>query len=267
MKTYQTRRWMLKSVLFVCLSFLCMPGYGQYAYFVESGKIEYEKRVNMYAKIKSRIDQNNNNTWLEKIYEEYRRTQPQFASSKSYLTFNKDRSVYQFLEAAKTGSSFFSDDPWLMAKNTVELNFSTDTVRAIKEVYGENYVVTDKKRDILWKLTNEVREIAGYQCRRANGLILDSIYVVAFYAEQILPSGGPESFTGLPGMILGVALPHENVTWFATKVETQSIVPPTALPAPRRAKEVNFQAYQDWLQGSVKDWGDWGSDALKAFLL
>lgn len=264
---FQTLKRMIRPVLFICLSLLCMPGYGQYAYFVQSGKIEYEKRVNMYAKIKARIDQNKNNTWLEKIYEEYRRTQPQFASSKSSLTFNKDRSVYQFQEGAKSTNSFFSDDPWLMAKNTVELNFSNDTVRAVKDVYGENYVVTDKKSDILWKLTNEVREIAGYQCRRANGLIMDSIYVVAFYAEQILPSGGPESFSGLPGMILGVALPHENVTWFATKVETQAIVPPAPAPVPRRAKEVTFSAYREVLQGYMKEWGEWGNDALKAFLL
>jgi GLPGLI family protein len=48
--------------------------------------------------------------------------------------------------------------------------------------------------------------IAGFNCRRANAMIMDSIYVVAFYTDEILTTGGPESFSGLPGMILGVAL-------------------------------------------------------------
>lgn len=266
MKMNKSIKQLLRAATVACLCLLWLPGYGQYAYFLQSGKIEYEKRVNMYAKIKDRLDRNKSNTWLEKIYEEYRRTQPQFISSKSTLTFNADRSVYQFLEGGKSANSFFSDDPWLIAKNTVESNFKTDSVRSLKQVYDESYVVTGKKSDILWKLTNEVREIAGYQCRRANGLIRDSIYVVAFYAEQIVPSGGPESFSGLPGMILGVALPHENVTWFATRVETQSLVPPAAAPAPRRAKEVTVAAYEEELQKYMKEWGEWGADALKAFL-
>jgi GLPGLI family protein len=47
---------------------------------------------------------------------------------------------------------------------------------------------------------------------------MDSIYVVAFYSDQIVVRGGPESFWGLPGMIMGVVLPHEYTTWYATKV-------------------------------------------------
>ncbi len=43
---------------------------------------------------------------------------------------------------------------------------------------------------------------------------------------------GPESFHGLPGAILGVALPHHHVSWFASRVNTnrsaeQPVEPPT----------------------------------------
>src|SRR5690606_21151243 len=130
-----------------------------------------------------------------------------------------------------------------------------------------NFVIKDKAQPILWKITNEIRDIAGYQCRRANGLILDSIYVVAFYADEIIPSGGPESFSGLPGMILGLALPHENVTWFATKVEVDKPLPTDQMQLPRRAKQVTRQEYEESLKKVMKNWGDWGNDALKAFIL
>jgi GLPGLI family protein len=31
---------------------------------------------------------------------------------------------------------------------------------------------------------------------------MDSVFIVAFYTDQIVTSGGPESFNELPGMIL-----------------------------------------------------------------
>jgi hypothetical protein len=58
-----------------------------------------------------------------------------------------------------------------------------------------------------------------------------------FIPESITTSGGPESFTGLPGMILGLAIPHEHITWFATKVYTETI-PETAIKAPVKGKKI-----------------------------
>lgn len=70
--------------------------FAQHAYFVESGKIEFEKKVNMFAKLKDRITKDN--FFAEKIYEDYRKNQPQFVTSKSTLSFSSDASLYQFLE-------------------------------------------------------------------------------------------------------------------------------------------------------------------------
>lgn len=254
-------------LIFIIMGLISLSqlSYAQHAYFVQSGKIEFEKRINMYAKLKSRVSADN--IFMEKIYEEYRKTQPQFAISKSILNFSSEKSIYQFLEEEKQGMSAFANEPWMMVKNTIYRNFKTDSITAIRKVYDEDFVVKDKKPDILWKITNEVREIAGYQCRRANGLILDSIYVVAFYSEEIIPSGGPESFSGLPGMILGVALPHENVTWFATKVEVDKPLLTSPMQLPRRAKQVSQKEYEESLRKSMRNWGQWGEDALKAFIL
>src|SRR5690606_4217593 len=221
----------LKTLLIiVVLSSFSLQSFAQHAYFVESGTIEFEKNVNMFARLKNRVK--DSNPFMQKIYEEYRRTQPQFNKSKSVLSFSKAKSTYVVLEEEKPAMGFLASDPWLTIKNEVYRDFVTDSTVSIKKVYDEDYVVKDKKQDILWKLTSEVREIAGYPCRRANGLILDSIYVVAFFTELIVPSGGPESFSGLPGMILGVALPHENITWFATKVETTNTLKSTPLVFP-----------------------------------
>src|SRR5690606_11726838 len=116
------------------------------------------------------------------------------------------------------GLDYFSRSPYFSQINIVANDLVSKTSIIQKQVFEETFLINDSLRKIKWKITDELRDIAGYQCRRANGLMMDSIYVVAFYTDMIPVSSGPESFSGLPGMILGVALPYENITWFANKV-------------------------------------------------
>ena len=67
-------------------------------------------------------------------------------------------------------------------------------------------------------------------------------------------------------MILGVALPHENITWFATKV-TEMTVENKALTPPKKGKPVNFKELHKKLDDAIKDWGTEGHAYLKVFLL
>jgi GLPGLI family protein len=115
-------------------------------------------------------------------------------------------------------------------------------------------------------LTDETRTIAGFSCRRANALIMDSIYVVAFYTDEILTTGGPESFSGLPGMILGIALPHQHVTWFATKVEAVSVNDAQLVP-PQKGKKTDNAGFKETVGGALKDWGKYAQKFLQAIYL
>ena len=108
--------------------------------------------------------------------------------------------------------------------------------------------------------------IAGFQCRRANAIIMDSIYVVAFYTDDIVASGGPESFTGLPGMILGVSLPHQHVSWFATKVSAQPVTA-SQLKVPVKGKKVTYTSLKESLKEVMKDWGKYKQKNLEAVML
>lgn len=259
-------RKLIKGMLGICLLVGSQLGYGQHVHFVESGKIEFEKRVNMFAKMRARVT--NDNVYMQKMYEDYLKNQPQFMMSKTLLSFNKSQSIYQVVEEADHTISFFTNrEPWVAVKNTVLTDFGSDSVTTLKKIFEDDFVVRDKRANIIWKYTNEVRDIAGYKCRRANGLILDSIYVVAFYTEEIITSGGPESFSDLPGMILGVALPHENVTWFATKVEVDRLDSTKMPVGQKKAEQVSREQLKEYLQKNLKNWGTNGTEALKAFLL
>ena len=104
-------------------------------------------------------------------------------------------------------------------EGVVVTNFVDSTVKASRNVFQEQFQFNSKIRHIQWKIMDEVRVIAGYTCRKAVGTLYDSVVVVAFYTDDIMVSGGPERFAGLPGMILQVTIPRMYTTWMATKIE------------------------------------------------
>jgi GLPGLI family protein len=252
-------------ILLTCL-FSGSALFAQNAHFTTSGTIEYEKRVNMYGVIKGVINKDNE-SWYAPAFEAYKKGNPQFKVLKSTLTFGNNKTVYAPLpDDAPPSNSWFSDMPLAQQINTVYTDLNTNFSITHKKVFEETFLVKDTARKINWKITDETREIAGYMCRRANAIVMDSIYVVAFYSDEIPLSAGPESFTGLPGMILGLALPHENVTWFATKV-TDAPVPETALKVPAKGKVVTYSGLKTTLTNVMKDWGEYGKKFFKIYLL
>jgi GLPGLI family protein len=236
----------------------------QNAHFTTSGTIEYEKSANMYAILKKMINKDNE-AYMQQAYDQFKKTQPQFKKLTSTLTFSDNKLLYTPKPDEAAGNNFFSS-AMVTQNNTIATDLSTGSSSIQKKVYEETFLVKDSLRNINWKITDETREIAGFPCRRANALIMDSIYVVAFYTEEIAVSGGPESFTGLPGMILGVALPHENISWFATKVTDVSI-PPAKLAAPVKGKPMDLKKLRATLKEAMSDWGQYANEQFKAFLL
>ena len=113
-----------------------------------------------------------------------------------------------------------------------------------------------------WKLVpNETREIAGFNCRKAVGKIFDSVYVFAFYTDEITISGGPMGIQGLPGMILGVTIPRMFTSWIATKVQVNG-VKTNIVVAPTKGKKKKAAELQENVQRATKDWGTWGQQSV-----
>jgi GLPGLI family protein len=69
-----------------------------------------------------------------------------------------------------------------------------------------------------------------------------------------MATGGPENFSGLPGMILGIAMPRANVTWFATKLELAE-VKETDFKITTRGKKTTIPGLKSDVNELVKRWG------------
>ncbi len=255
----------MKKIIVIAIFLLaCQQDFAQNIHFTTVGSIEFEKSINMFAAMKKQINKDNE-SYMQQAYDQYKKTQPQFKKLKSTLYFSNNTTLFKPEAEDGTQGGFFGSAQ-ATQNNIIRTDLGTGTFIDQKKVFEETFLVKDSIRNINWKITDETRDIAGYTCRRANAIVLDSIYVVAFYTDEIAVSGGPESFTGLPGMILGVALPHENISWFATKVN-EIAVDPKNLNPPTKGKPVNNKQLRATLQAALKDWGDYAKESFKALLL
>ncbi|MXV14066.1 GLPGLI family protein [Hufsiella ginkgonis] len=214
----------------------------QHVKMITSGSIEYEKSVNVAEVMSKLVD---DKAQKEKLLELYK-TKPKFAVFKSSLDFSQNKTLYN---SGAEAASYSLLNPAVAQNNLVYTDLETGVRTTQRDSPYGLFLVTDTVRPVKWKVTDETRTILGYPCRRANGLIMDSVYVVAFFTGDIPVSGGPESFTGLPGMILLLSLPHENMTWTATKIDAAA---PPALAPPTKGKKKTQAEYRAIVETQLK---------------
>jgi GLPGLI family protein len=233
----------------------CTLALAQNPLVLKSGRIEYERKINAFALMKAVSDAGA--IPLENV-QNYTKQKEQFKVDRFMLYFNENKSLYKPLKSQPPAE--ISMDEWFAMvadQNEVYTDLRKNQCITEKSIFNSEYIITDSLMRIKWKWTSEIREIAGFTCRRANGLLLDSVYVVAFFASDITPSGGPEEFHGLPGMILGAVIPQLHVSWFATKVIVDA-VPEKALEPPSGGKKMDRTQYKQALDELMRNWGEAG---------
>ncbi|MES2332895.1 MAG: GLPGLI family protein [Bacteroidota bacterium] len=238
---------MKKIIGFLSLLIVVVSGNAQ-TQFITAGKIEYEKKFNIHKEIEDEH-------WLDNVKDKL----PKFRTSLHNLYFGDGKTLFE------KGTDVYVKIPYMGDDNSIDDIIYTDLKQGVfakkQSVFDETFLISDSIRNIKWQMTNELRDIAGFECHKAVGRILDSVYIIAFYTDQITVSGGPLSYCNLPGMILGVAIPRSNLTFFATKVELTEPKPEKLVP-PVAKKKVTYKVFTQTIQKAMTD-GDWGSYGRK----
>ncbi|NCI46483.1 GLPGLI family protein [Sediminibacterium soli] len=211
--------------------------------FIHTGRIEFEKKVNIQKETE-------NDHWLDGLRDKL----PKFRTSLHNLYFRDGKTLFE------KGTDVYEKIPFMGDDRSVDDVVYTDLRQGIflkkQAVFDETFLLSDSIRPVKWQMTNELRDIAGFECHKAVGKILDSVYVIAFYTDQITVSGGPLSFCNLPGMILGIAIPRNNLTVFATKVELTE-PGPQKMAAPAGKKKTTYKALHETITKALADWGSY----------
>ena len=202
-----------KYVFALSFCFAALLSYSQ----VTAGKITFERKTNLTKRFKdpdmARWLGDNNKTKIDKFE----------------LYFNDSVSLFLPLDM------YVKDDlSWATNRNTVYQDLKAHSRLSILSVWGESLYVQDSTVKRTWKMTESKRKIGKYECRKAIWEVNDSVKIYAWFSDEIIPSVGPETFTGLPGAILGLATEDGGIVYFAKTVEIMS--PDFAKLAPKTGK-------------------------------
>lgn len=236
-----------------CITLICCFKNTAAQVFIDKGMIEYEVKVNNHKAM-------GEGTWADMMKDRI----PKLSGSYYQLTFNTGKSIYLFNRKDEKTKS-----PWAgEGEDNVWYNdYKSENFVQQKSVFGDTYILTDSLIRIDWKMTNETREIAGFNCRKAVGKLFDSVYVFAFYTDEITVSGGPMGLHGLPGMILGVTIPRMFSSWVATKLEINGVNYNALNTPPSKGKKKKAKELQETAIKVTKDWGSWGQQAIWGIFL
>lgn len=223
--------------------------------FIDQVSVDYTKTISWWPMAKE--------MWPE-WFESDKDRMPKEIISVFNFTGDNTKSVYTRIKEPerKPGMWFqsFADE------NTVYNDYTTGMTITQKPIYEETYLLQDTMLNIKWKITADTRTIAGFNCRKAIGILFDTVAVFAFYTDEILVNGGPEGVHGLPGLILGVGIPRLHTTWFANSVSITNVNMKNVAPA-TKGKKTDRASMLATLNKVMKNWDTYGKKMLLAFVI
>ena len=196
---------------------------------VKEGKIIYEQKVDLHRRIPE------DNQQMKSMI-------PPTRTTKFELQFADNQSLFKAIEEepdmAEPNNAGVVIRIGGSSENEYYKNFTSQRMVDKRELMQEMYLLEDSIQSLAWKLEEgEAKTITGYPCKKATGKTERGNEVVAWYTEDIPLPAGPEQFSGLPGMILGLDINKSEFVFTAISIDKK--IDKTELKAPTKGKKVN----------------------------
>ncbi|HXB91625.1 MAG TPA: GLPGLI family protein [Puia sp.] len=215
---------------------------------LKEGKVIYDRKVNLRRRIKD---------------ENMKAMLPEFNTSRNELDFSGDESVYRNVAEAEDIRDKAGEENNGMvirfnnggANDQTYKNYAADKSLEQREMGPHKYLIEDTLRKINWKLESaETRTMLGYACKKATMTGRDGMTVVAWYAEDIVSSSGPESFGGLPGLILELNMNDAEIVFTAREIVGKGF-DKSIVKAPTEGKKITRAAFQKMMEEQFGEGG------------
>lgn len=118
----------------------------------------------------------------------------------------------------------------------------------IEQIYeSKPFYISDRLRNLNWKITDEKEDIMGFECRKA----VSGDTAIAWFTEDIPYPDGPSKSFGLPGLILRLDDGHEQYECVGIE-EREKEVP----AAPTRKRTMTEAKFREFLKKEYSRMGD-----------
>ncbi|WP_342083546.1 GLPGLI family protein [Dyadobacter sp. OTU695] len=211
------------------------------------GEITYE-RVYHWTKIYSRLSYLSN--------EEKDRIKQTWGNDDEYkqkmtLFFNEKQSYYSYPKVEENESGW----SWTKSDYKIYRNFEKEKRTDIIDMLGKTYIVEDSLKAPSWKVMNKIKEVAGRMCMMA--VTEDTVKgqkITAWFANDLAVSGGPELYSGLPGMILELEINDGEIVVSATEIKMKPVAEEDiSLPKKMKGRKIDNKQYQELIAGHIRD--------------
>ena len=208
---------------------------------VTAGKVLYERKANMRRRI---TDENMKNMV------------PEFAVSKTELSFSGDESTYQNVKEEEdvrdqAGGEFGNGNRIFMKMGGGDVctyrNYSTGQMTEQRQMGPKKYLIEDTLRRIGWRLQEDTMTIRSFLCRKATATDRQGNPIIAWYTEDIPVSCGPETFGGLPGLILSLDINNAEIRYTPISL-TPGDPAKDRVHAPKDGKKITRKEFQQMMQ-------------------
>lgn len=232
---------------FIVLSFFCLFNFSILSGQNNAGIVHFERKTR-WVKIMERLP------FLSQ--EEKDRARLTWGNEEEYtqkyiLEFSPKESTYKINEEADG-----EDDGWSWRKSDFLLrrDFVNMKQKDWIEMLGKTYLVEDDIKYPKWKILNEIKEVAGYVCMKAETRdTIKNQVIHAWFTDAIASQAGPETYGGLPGMILELDINDTDVRVIATKVELKEMHDPLTVPKKMKGKIITRDQFNKLIKDHIAE--------------
>ena len=169
---------------------------------------------------------------------------------KNYIYyFDESQALYTQKEEESEG-----DYSWGSEKYVLHRDYKKGTMNDWRELLGKKFLIEDEVPHYKWKILNEIKEIEGYLCMKAETYdpVKDQT-IYAWFADGIIFSGGPEGYGGLPGMILELDINNGDVIVTATDINLTSDKVKLPIPKKMKGKTVKMKEFDEMVSSYIEE--------------
>lgn len=169
------------------------------------------------------------------------------------LFFNDNQTKFE--ESPEKADPTEDDYTYSWRKETFFLkrNYDNNTLFDARTLLGKPYIIEDSLVKPKWRILNDLKEVAGHVCMKA--VLTDTLRkqkIEAWFAQDIPHQGGPDSFFGLPGMILEIDVNEGAMTLSADLIELKKLGTELDAPAKLKGKKIKKVDYDKIVKDHIK---------------
>ncbi|HEY4061790.1 MAG TPA: GLPGLI family protein [Puia sp.] len=208
---------------------------------LKEGRIIYQRKAHMWAHITD---------------ESMKAMIPEYTTSKAELDFSSDESIYKNVKEEQDirdnagqdgGNRIITRFGGSGSDDQTYRNYATEQATEQHELGPKKYLVVDSLQRQSWKLEPDTKTIMGYTCKKATTKGRNNADVIAWYAEDIQASAGPESFGGLPGLILELNINNDEMVYTPLEIITKDFNR-KMVAAPTTGKKITRAEFRKMLE-------------------